>query len=39
VLLTDGESNTGLDCTGFDAFYKTLPASALPVFTILFGEL
>jgi Ca-activated chloride channel family protein len=38
VLLTDGESNTGLGYTGFAAFYRGLPAGAPPVFTILFGD-
>jgi Ca-activated chloride channel family protein len=38
VLLTDGESNTGLDYTGFAAFYRGLPSDAPPVFTILFGD-
>ncbi|MFO1430618.1 MAG: VWA domain-containing protein [Candidatus Competibacteraceae bacterium] len=40
VLFTDGESNTGLDWTGFQQAYTQLPRAAreIPVFTILYGE-
>ena len=38
VLLTDGENNRGLDYAQFAAYYRSLPAGAPPVFTILFGD-
>jgi Ca-activated chloride channel family protein len=38
VLLTDGESNSGLRYREFASFYRALPPGAPPVFTILFGN-
>ena len=40
VLFTDGESNEGLDLTGFKQAYRQLAPAArdIPVFAILYGE-
>lgn len=40
VLFTDGESNEGLDLTGFQQAYRQLSPAArdIPVFAILYGE-
>jgi Ca-activated chloride channel family protein len=40
VLMTDGQSNTGADATGFQRFYnsQTADVKAIPTFAIIFGE-
>jgi Ca-activated chloride channel family protein len=40
VLMTDGESNEGMNADQFRSFYASLPAAArqIKVFPIIFGE-
>ncbi len=40
VLMTDGESNTGHDASGFQNYYNQQPdaVKAIPTFAIIFGE-